>query len=131
MALGNAMRVSGLDAALASGIASLLVGQAEFALFLILALFTIGLTVFVANTAAAAILIPLMVPVTRVLGIDPVAVVFLIGIAVSFDFLIPVGTPPNAIAYATGFVRVKDTLKAGLIIAGIGAVILSLFATLW
>jgi sodium-dependent dicarboxylate transporter 2/3/5 len=58
-------------------------------------------------------------------------VLILVGIAVSFDFIVPVGTPPNAIAYETGYIRVKDMLKAGIAISIIGALVVSMFAMFW
>ncbi|MBI1973256.1 DASS family sodium-coupled anion symporter [Candidatus Micrarchaeota archaeon] len=131
LSLGSALHSSGLDAALASGIAGVLAGQAPFFIFLMLSVFSIALTVFVANTAAAAILIPVMIPLTQMLGVNPAAVVFLIGMVVSFDFIVPVGTPPNAIAYGTGYVRVKEMAKAGLILAALGSLLVSALAFLW
>lgn len=131
LALGSAITSSGLDVIIADNLASILTGQNTFVLFLGLSVFSIAFTTFVANTAAAAILIPVMIPVAQLLGVNPVAMVLLIGIVVSFDFVVPVGTPPNAVAYGTGYIRVKDMVKAGILLSIIGAVAVSLFALFW
>ena len=54
------------------------------------------------------------------------------GMVVSLDFLLPVGTPPNAIAYSTGKISIKDMLKAGIPLTIISILVLSLIARfLW
>ncbi len=131
LVLGTAITSSGLDAVIANNLASILTGQNTFILFLGLSIFSIAFTTFVANTAAAAILIPVMIPAAQLLGVNPVAMALLIGIVVSFDFVVPIGTPPNAIAYGTGYIRVKDMVKAGLLLSIVGAFVVSLFALFW
>lgn len=131
LVLGSAINSSGLDVVIANNLASILSGKNVFLLFLGLSVFSIAFTTFVANTATAAILIPIMIPLAQLLGVSPVAIALLIGIVVSFDFVVPVGTPPNAIAYGTGYIRVKDMVKAGLLLSIIGAVTVSLFALFW
>jgi sodium-dependent dicarboxylate transporter 2/3/5 len=89
------------------------------------------MTVFASNTGTAAVMIPIVIPLAASLGIDARILVVLAGISVSLDFLVPVGTPPNAIAYATGYIHIKDMAKAGIIIALIAALLLSLSAWLY
>ncbi len=128
LTLGSAIHATGLDAFIASNLSGILMGQPEFSMFLIIALFSIAFTAFVANTAGAAILVPIGIPMASMLGINPMIMAVLIGIVVSFDFIVPVGTPPNAIAYGTGYIRVKDMLKSGIVISLIGALLVAIFA---
>ena len=53
-------------------------------------------------------------------GLDVQTMATVIAIGVSLDFMMPVGTPPNAIVYSTGLVRVKEMMKNGAVI-NIGA----------
>ncbi len=131
LVLGGAMHQSGLDAIMANNFAELFAGQSNLLLFFGLSVGAIGLTVFVANTAAAAVLIPIMIPMASILNINPIAIALLLGMVVSFDFVVPAGTPPNAIAYGTGCIKIKDMIKAGLLLSILGAAAISLFALFW
>ncbi len=132
LTLGSAIHATGLDMFIASGLSGLLMGQPEFVMYLVIGLFAIAFTAFVANTAGAAILVPIGIPMATMLGIDPMLMAILIGIVVSFDFIVPVGTPPNAIAYGTGYITVKDMLKSGIAISLIGALVVACFgAFIW
>ncbi|HIK00267.1 TPA: DASS family sodium-coupled anion symporter [archaeon] len=131
LSLGNAIVLTGLDKILATGLAGVLGGQSAFILFFVLALFAVGFTAFVANTGAAAILIPVMIPLASILGVSPLAVGLVVGMVVSFDFIVPVGTPPNAMAYGTGYAKVIDMVKAGLLLSILGSLAIELMAFLW
>lgn len=131
LAMGSALVTTGLDRVMADSFVVFLSGYPTFLLFFLLSIFTIAFTAFVANTAAAAILIPVMIPLSHMLGISPLSMAMLIGLVVSFDFIVPVGTPPNAIAYGTGYISVKDMIKAGLLLSVIGALVVAAGALLW
>jgi sodium-dependent dicarboxylate transporter 2/3/5 len=80
------------------------------------------------NTASAAIMIPLMLPLSASLGIDMQAIAMLVAIGVSLDFMMPVGTPPNAIAYSTGMVNVGQMIRNGFRVnIGTGLILVTLF----
>ncbi len=113
LALGEAVVSSGLAGAMGTLLAGALGGLPVVAVFFTVTMFAIGLTVFTSNTAAAAILIPIVIPLAAVLSVPATPLVLLVMAGVSMDFLVPVGTPPNAMAYATKAVRVKDMLRAG------------------
>lgn len=131
LALGLSIQASGLDQVIASLIGVAVVNQPLFAAFIIITSFGILLTLVASNTAAAAVMIPMMIPLALALGMDPTTVVMLAAIGVSLDFIVPVGTPPSAIAYSTGFVKVKDMAKAGIIIACAGVILISLLAIIY
>lgn len=84
---------------------------------------------FIANSAAANLLVPILCAVGVGMGelLDPVggARALIIGVALSTSFamLFPISTPPNAIAHSTGLIQVKDMTRVGLIIGVIGFVL--------
>ena len=84
---------------------------------------------FIANSAAANLLVPILCAVGVGMGelLDPVggARALIIGVALSTSFamLFPISTPPNAIAHSTGLIQVKYMTKVGLIIGVIGFVL--------
>jgi sodium-dependent dicarboxylate transporter 2/3/5 len=88
-----------------------------FVMFLIFAYLTMLLSNIMSNTATSSILIPLaihMVPAHK----EQIAVI--IALASSTALLLPVSTPPNAIAYGTGLIRQKDFLPGGLLVGLLG-----------
>ncbi len=96
-------------------------------------LLLISLTVFgsemVSNTAIANLLIPLTVA-TPPFSESPIIPVLAVALGSSLAFMMPVGTPPNAIAFGTGMIPLKVMLKKGLClnIVSIGTILLlSLF----
>lgn len=131
LSLGLAIQSSGLDILIASLIETSIIAQPMFIIFVGLALFAILLTVVASNTAAGAVMIPLMIPLAAALGLPITPIVMIAAIGVSLDFIVPVGTPPSAIAYSSGYVRVKDMAKVGLILAAIGVILLSGLAMLY
>ena len=84
---------------------------------------------FIANSAAANLLVPILCAVGVGMGelLDPVggARALIIGgaLSTSFAMLFPISTPPNAIAHSTGLIQVKDMTKVGLIIGVVGFVL--------
>ena len=128
LSLGAAISFSGLNVVMAN-VLELLVGGHHMILTLFLtALFCILMTVFSSNTGTAAFMIPTIFPLATSLGIDARIMVILAGVSVSLDFLVPIGTPPNAIAYSTGYIHIKDMIKAGIVLAILGALLLSFLA---
>lgn len=128
LALGTAIGLSGLDMRMAEMLTQGVIGQPLFLVFLTIVIFGIALTVVASNTAAAAISVPIILPVAAILGIDLRVLAILIAIAVSLDFIVPVGTPPSTIAYSSGYISIKDMAKSGVIIAAIGSIVLSVVA---
>ncbi|SDJ75532.1 solute carrier family 13 (sodium-dependent dicarboxylate transporter), member 2/3/5 [Catalinimonas alkaloidigena] len=112
LSLGVAIRETGLADYLVGALPLDPSGQVAFTI-LLLGYVTVGLSNIMSNTAAATILIPLggtLLPEHAL----PVAVV--ISLSASAAVLLPISTPPNAIAYATGWLRQKDFTLLGLVI---------------
>lgn len=86
-----------------------------------------GIANLVSNTVTATLLIPLAIGlgVSGIMGSDfpLVSAIVLIGIVVSFSMILPISTPPNAIATSTGIVKTKDMAKTGVLI-GLIAIVL-------
>jgi solute carrier family 13 (sodium-dependent dicarboxylate transporter), member 2/3/5 len=85
---------------------------------------------FISNTACAAMLIPLAIPLAQFLQLDPRLLVMIIAIGSSIDFALVVGTPPTMMAYATGLFSVKEIFRRGIILDLIGLLLLS-FGITW
>lgn len=79
----------------------------------ILFILSCGLTQFMSNTAATALLAPIGISIAQALGADPKAVLMAIAVAASCAFATPVGTPPNTIVLGPGEYKFMDYVKAG------------------
>ncbi len=90
---------------------------------------SIFVTTFLSNTAAAAILSPIYIPLAIALKMDPRLVVIQAAITSSTDFILPVGTPPNAVVYGTGRISLKEMIKTGLTASMISTVLLTTVVT--
>lgn len=96
------------------------------------AVLTLGLTAVASNTATAAMLIPLAIPLASVLGGDPTQFVIVIAIASAIDFALVVGTPPTMIAYSTGLLGAREIFRVGIVLDLIGlTLLLTVVAWLW
>lgn len=108
-------------------------GLAHFPPYLVLfivAALTLAVGAFISNTACAATLIQIAIPLALVLQIDPTLLVVIIAIASSVDFALVVGTPPTMMAFSIGLFRVKEIVRRGLLLDLIGLLILS-FGMIW
>lgn len=118
-----------------SGLAEWLAGQlgelpiAPWGMATVFSLLTLILSNFMSNTAAANILIPIGIAAGAASGGPSEAAAFAIPMALSASaaMCLPISTPPNAIAYASGRIRSKDFLVPGALL-GLAAVPLS---SLW
>ena len=88
---------------------------------------SIAMTEFMSNTASAALILPLLYTLAVQSNINPIIIVLPATIAASYGFMLPVGTPPNAMAYSTGVIPQKEMMKVGLILNLTFSIILTLF----
>ena len=115
LSLGVAVTETGLASWLVGGLPTQGLGIMGAALAF--ALFTAFLSNFMSNTAAANILIPLGAAAAASLGGAPGILPVIIALSASSAMCLPIATPPNAIAYATGEINSRDFLLPGLILA--------------
>jgi sodium-dependent dicarboxylate transporter 2/3/5 len=88
-------------------------GSPTLLLLLVVTALALYMTELVSNTATVNMLLPIVVPLAVRVGADPVPVVLTAVLAASFAFMLPVSTPPNAIVYGTGLVRLPTMVRFG------------------
>lgn len=86
------------------------------AVFATLSLLSIVLTEFISHVAVVAILMPIGLSIAKQMGIDPKFVTIAIAMPSGLAFTLPMGTPANAIAYSSGFLKIRDMLIPGIIL---------------
>jgi len=84
-----------------------------------------------ANVAAAALILPIVIPMAQLEGVDPRVIALCLGTATSFAMLLVIGCPPNAIAYSYRYFKASDLTKVGLVATPILLGILILVAVVW
>lgn len=114
-----------------------LIDWTSFSGLAILGMFAlIGLVIsnFMSNTVAATLLMPLAITIGATQGSDslanPTLLALMIGLGTSFAMVLPISTPPNAIAMATGVVKTSDMAKSGILVGLIGITLMMLFSVL-
>ncbi|MEO8516119.1 MAG: DASS family sodium-coupled anion symporter [Flavobacterium sp.] len=127
LTLGMLIDQSGLGIILVRMVAQLITVVPLFVFLWIIVLFSILCTEFMSNTASAALTLPLLFTLAIQLHVNPIILVFPATIAASYGFMLPAGTPPNAMAFASGLVPQKDMMKIGLVLNVIFSIILTLF----
>jgi len=97
---------------------------------LVLTLLVVTLIIFLteltSNTATTTALVPIFAAMAEGLGIDPLSVIIPAAIAASCAFMLPVATPPNAIVFGSGLIRIPQMARAGFWINLVGIVLISL-----
>lgn len=91
---------------------------------LVLVGFVILVTEFASNIAAASGVMPVVAALCAALGADPLLLALPAAFAASWGFMLPAGTGPNAIAWATGHIAMPKVLRAGLMLDLAGAVLI-------
>ncbi|MFC2124712.1 SLC13 family permease [Bacteroidota bacterium] len=98
-------------------------------LFLILLLIT-GLVNFLteitSNVATASILLPILASLSVAINVHPYALMVASCMAASCAFMLPVATPPNAIVFGSGYIKITDMARTGFIMNVISIIILAL-----
>jgi sodium-dependent dicarboxylate transporter 2/3/5 len=87
----------------------------------------IFLTEITSNTATAATFIPVLGGVAAGIGADPLSLLIPAALAASCAFMLPVGTPPNAIVFSTGHVSIAQMARGGLLLNLVGILLITLF----
>ena len=96
---------------------------------LIVVIFATGiifLTELTSNTATAATFLPVAGGVAVGLGLDPMLLAIPVALAATCAFMLPVATPPNAIAFGSGYVTIGQMIRGGVWLNIIGIVLITL-----
>ncbi|MFP5021263.1 SLC13 family permease [Pseudonocardia phyllosphaerae] len=129
LALAGAVASSGLDEFIGASVAGL--GVLPI-LLLVAAVVTIVLflTEVTSNTATAATFIPVLGGVALGIGADSMTLLIPAALAATCAFMLPVGTPPNAIVFGSGVVTIGQMARGGMALNVVGVIVITLFAWL-
>lgn len=83
------------------------------------------------NTALTSIALPIIFSLSQAANIDSTLLLFVATICASYAFMLPIATPPNAIAMSSGAVRVKDMAKIGFVFNILGILAITTIALVY
>lgn len=131
ISLGLAMGYSGAAQYFAHLFFPLVQGHGWLVLFVGVAIFGSLVTNAMANVAAAALILPIVIPIAQLMNVNPTILALCLGTACSFAMLLVIGCPPNAIAYSYRYFKSSDLTKAGAVATPILLCVLTLVAVVW
>jgi sodium-dependent dicarboxylate transporter 2/3/5 len=99
-------------------------------LILIVAIIASFLSEIASNTAVANMMIPILIAVASAIGVSPYLLAIPATVACSNVFMLPVSTPPNAIVYGSGKLRMSDMIRTGFRLHLIGVLVMTLLVYL-
>ncbi|NOY89042.1 MAG: SLC13/DASS family transporter [FCB group bacterium] len=96
-------------------------------LFMIAAICTLltFLTELTSNTATTQIILPLLASLAVAIKVNPLLLMIPATLSASCAFMLPVATPPNAIIFGTGEIKMKDMMQTGIVMNLIGIVLIT------
>lgn len=100
-------------------------GLPVIVIILVVAGLVIFLTEITSNTATASMMFPIMAALALALSIHPFSLMVAAAVAASCAFMLPVATPPNAVVFGSGYLRIPDMAKAGFLLNIIGVVLVT------
>jgi sodium-dependent dicarboxylate transporter 2/3/5 len=97
------------------------------AIILIVSATTTLTTEFTSNTAMASTILPIVAGLSLAIGVNPLLLMIPATISCSTAFMLPVATPPNAIVFGSGYIRIRDMVKIGIVMNLLGLILIALF----
>ncbi|NJN41502.1 MAG: DASS family sodium-coupled anion symporter [Flammeovirgaceae bacterium] len=125
--LAKGMETSGIVDLIGNAIAE----RNTMSLFMLIAILTsisLFLTEIMSNVALVTIFIPVVFGIANGLGINPIILGMPVTFAASCAFMFPISTPPNAIVFSSGYISMKDMVRAGILL-DIASIIIILIST--
>jgi sodium-dependent dicarboxylate transporter 2/3/5 len=123
-ALGVLSFKTGLAEAAGRGLTGLLPISGEVGLLVASVVVAIALSEATSNTAAANMVVPVVISIAQAAGMDPFEPALGATMAASLGFMLPVSTPCNAIVYGSGLIPLGKMIRYGAVLDVAGAVVI-------
>ncbi len=114
------------EAKIIQAIGGWIVSQTEYNIWFILLLITAGviLSEMMSNVALVNIFVPVIFGIAQGLNINPILLALPVTLSASIGFMFPIATPPNAIVFSSGYIRMRDMVRAGLMLNIVSIIII-------
>ena len=125
LALAGALEKEGLIKNLGDWLSQFAGGG--FTLLLMVAIISLFISEVMSNIAQVIVFSPVVCSLADSVGMNPLILGLAMTLAASCASMMPMGTPPNAIAFASGHIKIKQMMKAGFVMNIIAIVLITLF----
>lgn len=125
LALAKGMASSGLVGIITQAIEN--GGYSPLIIIMLLIILMLFMTELMSNVALVAVLAPVVAGIAIGLNIPIINVLIPVTMASSCAFMLPMATPPNAIVFASGYIKVRQMVKAGIVLNLLAVVLLVLY----
>jgi sodium-dependent dicarboxylate transporter 2/3/5 len=129
LTLASAIEANGVSKFLGNASRGL-AGLHPLVLLLAITAMTVFLSELTSNTAQVATMVPVLAAMAPALGINPYVLILACTLGASSAYMMPVGTPPNAIVFGTGLVRLPQMMQAGFWLNLAGILVITALVTL-
>jgi solute carrier family 13 (sodium-dependent dicarboxylate transporter), member 2/3/5 len=126
IALAGALEKAGMIETLGNWVAGF-AGSGGLVLILMIALMSIFISELMSNIAQVIVFSPVIAGIADAMGIDPLLLGLPMTLAASCASMMPMGTPPNAIVFASGYIKLKQMVKTGFVMNMIAVILIVLF----
>ena len=130
LSLANAVEISGLAEWIGTQL-YVIEGLSLLWIVLIIALLSVFLTEVTSNTAMTAMFMPILGALAIALAIHPFLLMVTATAVASLAFMLPVATPPNAVVFGSGYLRIPQMAKVGFLLNLVGTLIVVVFVLAW
>ncbi|MCQ5028051.1 DASS family sodium-coupled anion symporter [Flavonifractor sp. DFI.6.63] len=113
--MGQLMSKTGIAEWIADGM-GFLSSMPTIVMLLVLGTIVMLLTEVCTNLVVAVAFLPMIYGLAVTLGFNPFLMMFVVTLGAGCAWMMPTGTPPNALAFGTGYIEIKDMVRAGLIL---------------
>jgi sodium-dependent dicarboxylate transporter 2/3/5 len=115
LAIAEGFKTSGLAVWIGNQ-TTLLNGLSVLLLLLVIVAIVNFLTEITSNLATTSMILPIIASVAEVIDVHPYLLMFGATIAASCAFMLPVATPPNAVVFGSGYLKIRDMMRAGILL---------------
>ena len=98
-----------------------------FTLLLVVTILSVFISEVMSNIAQVTVFAPVVCSLADAVGMNPLVLGMAMTLGASCASMMPMGTPPNAIAFASGHIKIKEMMKAGFVMNLVAIILISLF----
>ncbi len=130
LCLALAMKQSGLMDIIASGISDRYSSSGHLVMVIVLTIAAVFLSELMSNVALVTVFVPVVGKIALDMGVNPLLFCIPVTLGATCAFMLPMGTPPNAIVYASKKIKLHQMTLAGFLLNIISSVLISVFCYL-
>jgi sodium-dependent dicarboxylate transporter 2/3/5 len=122
LCLAEGLSTSGIIQAIGSWVGA----QSHYSIWLVLSLIvvSVSLSEVMSNVALVNVFVPVVFGIASVMQVNPILLGLPVTLGASIALMSPIATPPNAIVFSSGLIRMKDMVKAGFVLNIVSIIII-------